>query len=67
MGRVMRVMRTIERMISRTSSGLSIPTSLPMSLSPRVRYVAVSFLISHTGARSIACWIRPRLRSCLAA
>ena len=63
MGRVMRVMRTIERMISRTSSGLSIPTSLPMSLSPRVRYVAVSFLISHTGARSVAWLISPKFFS----
>ena len=54
---------TMERMISRTSSVLSIPTSFPMSASPSVRYVAVSFLMSQTGARSIAWLIRPRLHS----
>ena len=59
-----RDMLTIERMVSRTSPGLSIPTSFPMSASPSVRYVAVSFLISHTGARSIAWLTRPQFFSC---
>ena len=43
---------------ARTSSAWS-PTSLPMSLRPSVRYVSVSFLISHRGARSMTCCTSP--------
>jgi len=46
-----------------TSSSLSIPTAFPISDNPSVKYVAVSFLIDHLGARSMACWTRPVFRS----
>ena len=54
---------TIFKMIALTSPTSEIPTFLPISAKPRVKYVEVSLLISLRGARSSAWWMRPLLPS----